>query len=382
MMQRKALSALWVGGILELKASPTTSREEAVMRRPKHQVTSGEDLFVGIDLHKHRWHVTIRTIDVELFSASIPGTWEALQRVLARYAEHRLQAVYEAGYFGFRLHDRLVAHGISCLVTPPSLVPQEYGNRVKTDRRDSSKLAHLLAKGMLKRVWVPSEEELYHRQVIRRRRQLVRDRVRTQSRIKAELRFYGILLEEPRGPWTQIYFETLRRLRFGNHWMQESFNRLLEQYEFLSAQIEKQTQLLRELSKTARYRERVEILQSIPGIGIISAMELLLELQDVSRFRRAEQLAAYVGLTPSQYSSADKVRMGRITGIGKNTLRSLLVEASWTLIRKDPAMQEKYDRIKIRSGGKRAIVAIARTLLLRMRRMLLDKQVYALPLAA
>ncbi len=235
---------------------------------------------------------------------------------------------------------------------------------------------------MLKRVWVPSEEELYHRQVIRRRRQLVRDRLRTQSRIKAELRFYGILLEEPRGPWTQIYFETLRRLRFGNHWMQESFNRLLEQYEFLSAQIDKQTKLLRELSETARNRERVEILQSIPGIGIISAMELLLELQDVSRFRRAEQLAAYVGLTPSQYSSADKVRMGRITGIGKNALRFLLVEASWTLIRKDQAMREKYERIKIRSGGKRAIVAIARTLLLRMRRMLLDKQAYVLQLAA
>ena len=352
------------------------------MRRPKHQVTRGEDLFVGIDLHKNRWHVTIRTVDLELFSASIPGTWEALQRILARYAGHQLQAVYEAGYFGFRLHDRLVDHGIPCLVTPPSLVPQEYGNRVKTDRRDSSKLAHLLAKGMLKRVWVPSEEELYHRQVIRRRRQLVRDRVRTQSRIKAELRFYGIHLEEPRGRWTQIYFVNLRRVNFGNRWMQESFNRLLEQYEFLSAQIDKQTQLLRELSETPLHRERVEILQSIPGIGMISAMELLLELQDVSRFRRAEQLAAYVGLTPSQYSSADKVRMGRITGIGKNTLRAILVEASWTLISKDQTMREKYDRIKIRSGGKRAIVAIARTLLLRMRRMLLDKQAYALDLAA
>ena len=160
---------------------------------------------------------------------------------------------------------------------------------------------------------MPSEEELYHRQVIRRRRQLVRDRVRTQSRIKAELRFYGIHLEEPRGRWTQIYFETLRRLRFGNRWMQESFNRLLEQYEFLCAQIDKQTELLRELSKTALYRERLEILQSIPGIGMISAMELLLELQDVSRFRRAEQLAAYVGLTPSQYSRADKVRMGGLS---------------------------------------------------------------------
>jgi transposase len=99
-----------------------------------------------------------------------------------------------------------------------------------------------------------------------------------------------------------------------------------------------------------------EVLQSIPGIGLISARELLLELQDVSPFRRAVQLAAYVGLTPSQYSSADKVRVGRITGVGKNTPRSLLVEASWTLISKDQAMCEKYERIKIRSGGKRAIV--------------------------
>jgi transposase len=352
------------------------------MSRAKEKMVDKEELFIGIDLHKQRWHVTIRTFDVEVFSGSIPGTWEALHRVLARYAGHQMQAVYEAGYFGFRLHDRLVDHGIPCIVTPPSLVPQEYGNRVKTDRRDSRKLAHLLAKGLLKRVWVPSEEELYHRQVIRRRRQLVRDRVRTQSRIKAELRFYGVYLEKPRGGWTKIYVETLQSVSFGNRWMQESFHRLLEQYEFLSAQIDKQTQLLRELSETVQYRERVEILQSIPGIGMISAMEVLLELQDISRFRRAEQLAAYVGLTPSQYSSADKVRMGRITGIGKNTLRSLLVEASWTLIRKDQAMREKYDRIKIRSGGKRAIVAIARTLLLRMRRMLLDEQAYALPRAA
>src|SRR5512135_3657820 len=196
------------------------------MRRPKDKVTGGIELFVGIDLHKIRWHVTIRTMELELFSGSIPGNWEALQRILARYAGHQLQAVYEAGYFGFRLHDRLVAHGIPCIVTRPSLVPQEDGNRVKTDRRDSRKLAHLLAKGLLKRVWVPSEEELYHRQVIRRRRQLVRDRVRTQSRIKAELRFYGIHLAEPRGGWTRMYVESLRIINFGNRWMQESFNRL------------------------------------------------------------------------------------------------------------------------------------------------------------
>jgi hypothetical protein len=70
------------------------------MRHPKHQVTSKEDLFVGIDLHKNRWHITIRTFDVEVFSASIPGTWEALQRVLARYHGHQLQAVMKPDILG------------------------------------------------------------------------------------------------------------------------------------------------------------------------------------------------------------------------------------------------------------------------------------------
>jgi transposase len=133
--------------------------------------------------------------------------------------------------------------------------------------------------------------------------------------------------------------------------MRESFQRLLEVYDFLTEQIAKQTQLLRELSQTPHYRER---------------------------FRRAEQLAAYVGLTPSQYSSAEKIRMGRITGAGKNGLRAILVEASWKLITKDGAMRDKYERIKARSGAKRAIVAIARTLLLRSRRILLDDCPYGL----
>jgi len=105
-------------------------------------------------------------------------------------------------------------------------------------------------------------------------------------------------------------------------------------------------------------------------------MEILLELQDFSRFRRAEQLAAYVGLTPSQYSSADKIRMGRITGAGKNAVRSALVESCWHLIRKDKAMRKKYEQIKARAGAKRAIVAVSRKLLLCIRRLLLDNRPY------
>ncbi len=339
-------------------------------------------LFIGIDLHRVTWHVTIRDQNDEMFSGGIPGNWDSLKKLLDRYRNHQLNVVYEAGYFGFWLHDRLVAYGAECIVTPPSLIPQEYGNHVKTDRRDSRKLAYFLAKGLLKRVWVPTEEERYHRQVVRRRHQLVGDRVRVQNRIKAELRFYGIDLPDVVGKWTRGYVENLRRLRFNNRWMQESFQRLIEEYDFISAEVLKQTKVLRELAEVDMYRDRVKILRSVPGIGLIAAMEYLLELQDVERFRRSKQLAAYVGLTPSQYSSADKVRMGRITCIGKNTLRGTLVEVAWRVIGKDPAMRQKYDALKARCGSKRAIVAIARIMLLRTRRMLIDRKPYVLGLAA
>jgi transposase len=116
----------------------------------------GNAVFVGVDLHRFKWHVTVRTEDQELFSGTLPGQWEALRRVLDRYRGNSIQVVYEAGYFGFWLHDRVVAYGADCIVTPPSLLPQEYGNRVKTDRRDSRKLAHLLAKGPLRESLSPS----------------------------------------------------------------------------------------------------------------------------------------------------------------------------------------------------------------------------------
>lgn len=342
----------------------------------------GEDIFLGVDLHRRQWHVTVMTKDLELFNASIPGSWRCLQQIMDRYKGCRIKVVYEAGYFGFWLYEKVREYGSECIVTPPSLLPQEYGNRVKTDRRDSRKLAYLLSKGMLKRVFVPSREQLYHRQLLRRRRQFITDRVRIQNRIKAELRFYGVELPEPQGRWSMTYLMDLKQFRFGDRWIDKSFQALIDQYQFLSQKIDKQTELLRELSETDAYCEKVKTLRSVPGIGLIAAMELLLELGDITRFQRADQLAAYVGLTPSQYSSADKIRMGCITKAGKSNLRGILIEASWTLITKDLPMRVKYEKLKARSGAKRAIVAIARTLLLRIRRLLLDEQPYVMGLVA
>ena len=122
-------------------------------------------------------------------------------------------------------------------------------NKVKTDRCDSRKFVHLLVIELLKSVYVPTEEELYHLQVLRRRSQLIQDRIRAQSRIKAELRFYGIDIPTSRGKWSKTYVRNLCSIRFGNKWMQESFNRLLETYDLLYTQVDKQTRLIKELAK-------------------------------------------------------------------------------------------------------------------------------------
>jgi transposase len=333
-------------------------------------------IYVGIDIHKRSWQVTVRTLEQELWKGSVAGNWEVLEKVLRRYSHYRVSVVYEAGFSGFWLYDRVVAWGAECIVTPPSLIPSDYGNRVKTDRLDSAKLALLLSRNMLKAVWVPDAESRGHRQVLRRRRQLVSDRVRIQCRIKSELACFGLSLPEIRGKWTSTFEQHLWQLRFSDRWQTESFHRLLTQYRMVSELIAQQTQLLKELSKLDRYREAVARLRSVPGIGLLTAMELLLELGDFTRFSRGNRLAAYVGLTPSQYSSGDKVRLGRITGIGKPQLRRNLIEASWILIRRDPAQAQRYEQLKQRCGSKRAIVASAHHLLLIVRRLMLDHQNY------
>jgi transposase len=346
------------------------------------KVQGNPNLYVGIDVHLKMWHVTILHDGVILFSSGIPGQWEVLRKLLDRYKGYRIHTAYEAGYFGYGLYDQLRAYGASCLVAAPSLLPQQHGNRVKTDRRDSKKLALWLSQGALVGVVVPTMEERSHIAVIRRRHQLVKDCVRIQLRIKAEFRFHGLPFPEIKGKWSKRFVENLHKFQFKDRWLHESFQRLLAQYDLLIEEIARQTKLIEELAKTDCYRENVTILRTIPGIGLLIAMEFLVELQDIHRFRTADQLAAYVGLTPAQYSSGEHIRMGNITHIGKGRLRAFLVEASWTLISKDPAMAQKYQTLKYRRGSKRAIVAIARKLLVRARRVLLDRTPYVIGKAA
>ena len=164
--------------------------------------------------------------------------------------------------------------------------------------------------------------------------------------------------------------------------MKVSFQSLLVLYEYLTDQVMAINRKVLELSRIEKYRKRVGLLRSVPGIGILIAMEILVEIQDLTRFKRAEELASYIGLTPSEFSTGERVRQGRITRCGNKRVRTSLVEASWILIQKDGGLRKKYDRLKQWKGAKRAIIAVARHLIIRIRRILLNQEPYVLGAAA
>ena len=340
----------------------------------------GKTVSIGIDMHKRSWHITALVEGDAVLGITLANpSYKSFKRILGRFKGNYVWIVYEAGPGGFDLYDQLTEEGIECIVTPPSLIPTESGSKVKTDKKDSYKLARLLESGMLKKVWVLSPEERAHRQLVRIRRQIVNHRSNVMCQIKSLLFFNSVEIPFKRTQhWNGAFMNWLLSLDLGYESLNKSLKALVDLFNYLNAEKTRLTKEVLELAKEEKYAKRVELLKSIPGIATLSAMEILVEIQDIARFKTADELAAYLGLTPSQYSSGEHIRMGHITHAGNSRARTTLVESSWILIGKDPEMKRKYLRIKNKRGGKRAIVAVARNLSGRIRRILLDHIPYEL----
>jgi transposase len=232
---------------------------------------------------------------------------------------------------------------------------------------------------MLKRVYVLNEEDRVDRELLRTRRQIVEHRNDVARQIKSKLLFYGIASPfSPRHGWSQNYLQWLKGLDLRRGVLKACFESLIELYEYLTDQLMKMNQRVKELSQGSKYRKRVRLLRTVPGIGTLIAMEILVELQDMERFKRPDELASYIGLTPSEFSTGQYIRQGRITRCGNKRVRTCLVESGWILIQKDPLMRESYHQLKQFKGAKRAIIAIARKLIIRIRRILLNNEPYVI----
>jgi transposase len=308
----------------------------------------GKTVNIGIDMHKISWRITALVEgDTVLAITLAKPNYDTFEKIISCFEGNHVRIVYEVGPGGFELYDKLTDDGIECIVTPPSLIPTESGSKVKTDKKDSYKLALLLQSGLLKEVWVLSPEERTHRQLVGTRRQIVNHRSDVMRQIKSLLLFNSIDVPfKGTQHWRGPFMTCLVNLDLGYDSLNRSLKALVDLFNHLSAEKKAITEEILELAKEEKYAKRVELLESIPGIGTLSAMEILIEIQDITRFKTADELAAYLGLTPSQYSSGEHIRMGHITHAGNSQVRTTLVESSWTLIGKDREMERKYQRIK------------------------------------
>lgn len=336
-------------------------------------------VFCGIDVHESD-NKLCYYCDGEVLEKTVvgPEAERIASHTRAKYAQAKsVRFVYEAGFSGFYLYRKLKTYGYDCIVTPPSRIPR-MGDKVKTDKRDAMKLAQFHAGGLLKSVWVPPLSIESDRHYVRLRDRLVKKQSRVKGQIKSHLKLTGNKWDKEKGGcWTKAYVNWLKQLTFPEESLRLILDEYILEYEFIRSRVTALTVRIRGLSRSEAYRSRYKLLTSCRGVGLITGMTYLLEIWDFSRFGSTEEFGSYLGLTPSQHSSGEKVRLGHITREGNSRIRKVLVESAWTVIRHDPFLRDKYLRIKSRgTNGKKAIVAVARSLAIRLRRCLLNEEMY------
>jgi len=343
-------------------------------------VVKGKEVFVGLEDSKKTWKIAVRCEKMLIHQVSMPAEHQALVRYLRnKFPDCNIHLIYEAGFKGFNLFDRLMDEGIDCVVMPPHLVTEAKVNRVKTDKIDANRLAVTLENHDFKHpCFVPDKERREDRQISRTLWAFQKDIIRVRNRIRKLLDFHGIEVPFP-DRWGKDEFKALKELPLGDS-LKKSLLALISHLEQLWEHKESLQEALRALCSKERYKKAFGIAMSLPGIGWFTAIRLVLELgEDLSRFTTGKKIAAFVGLTCSEHSTGEAERKGRITGMGSGFIRATLIESSWMAIRKDPALLAKFTRIwKGKGTKKKAIVAVARMLIVRLRACLLSGKPYAI----
>ena len=345
---------------------------------------SGQTVYAGIDVHLRSWRVSIQLEGIVQKSFSQPPNSKQLSKYLKKnYPKANYVCCYESGFSGYWAYEELESEGIKCKIAHSSDIPTtDKEKRQKTDTRDSRKIVRELSNGTIKGIYVPSYSELQARSLVRCRYKIAKDYQRVQNRIKSYLYFYGYHRQCPmkEGHWSAKYVKWLEQTAQSNE--DEGLSILLAHFAEMRKLKLKALRELRKLSRSPAYKKQAKLLQSIPGIGLLTAMVLLTELIDINRFKHLDNLCSYVGLIPQSHSSGEHERLGGMTKRGNSQLKKALVESSWVAIRYDPALALAYQNFKKgRPGNEReaknkAIVKIARKLLNRIRFVLKNEQKY------
>lgn len=345
-------------------------------------ITQDKQIFIGLEDSKRTWKIAVRSETTLIHQAQMPAQYCNLAGYLRNnFPECTITLMYEAGFHGFWLHDFLRKDGINCVVVPPHTVTEEKAARVKTDRIDARRLAKNLENGDYKSCYVPDSERREDRQISRTLEDVQQDIVRTRNQIWRLLEFHGINVPTAGAIPTEKDIRNLRLLTLSPK-ITTALNIYLDLLDTLWDMRKSLRLQLREISRKERYGKAFSIIQSAPGFGWFTAIRLVLELgDDFSRFKGKRQIASFIGLCGTEYSTGDTVRRGHLTGLGQKRSRAWIVENTWAAIRKDPVLMEKFQRVFKNTGSKKkAIVAVARKLIGRILRCIINEEPYTIGL--
>ena len=334
-------------------------------RRP----APGSEVGMAIDISRTKLVYCVRWGGAEQRRLSTPMGLEHVRAVVEQYRECRVHVAYEACGFGYQIAWWLQEHGVAATVIAPSRVERAPGLSVKTDRLDAGKLARKLEKGELKGIYVPSRTVHEHRVFGRTYAQCVKERKRAQVRIRALMQEHAKLGPLPAQGW-KAYSEWLAGRTLAPP-LDLSVQAHLQLRRLADQEARRMRAQLEALAASEPYAKVVNALREQSGVATLSAIRLVLELADIDRFPTTGALPHYLGLTPSEYSSGvDTNYRGHILKCGPGTLRAIVLQCAWAAVRRgiDQDLRQVFDRLAPRIGRKRAIVAVARRLAIKLRR--------------
>jgi transposase len=280
--------------------------------------TSKNTIVVGILMPGERVPVVDRIWNEE----------SSVRRLVGRLGDPaELRCCYEAGPCGFELHRLLASMGVACDVVAPSLIPRRAGDRVKTDKRDASRLVRLHRAGELTAIRVPAEAEEAVRDLVRVRVALLADRKRAQQRITAMLLRQGRVW---RGTcWTGDHERWLAGQGFGEPALTAALAHYRAALDTRRCELDAIESELMTWAGRDPLAAAVARLGCYRGIAALHGLALAAEVVDWRRFCSARAFMGFTGLIPAEYSSGERTRRGSITKAGSAPVRTALIEAAW-----------------------------------------------------
>lgn len=299
--------------------TPSTTKNEALK-------------FVGLDVHKETIAIAVadsgrvapRSLGV------IRNELDDLRKILRKIGSpSSLRVCYEAGPCGYVVYRFLRRLKIDCNVVAPSLIPRKPGDRIKTDRRDALALARLLRSGELTATWVPEPQHEALRDLVRAREDAVEDHLRARHRLSKFLLRLGVTPPAGVRAWSVKHQHWLDSLNWPDRAQELVFREYRHNLEEIGQRIQRLENELATLAQNSPHAQTIGSLQAMRGIKLVTAVTVVSELGDISRFQTPRQLMAYAGLVPSEHSSGGRIRRGAVTKSGNAHLRRVLVETAW-----------------------------------------------------